>query len=90
MRIVVMGSGGTGGYFGAKLARTGQDVTLVARGAHLEGAASSLQHDLLNGKRLELEALHGHAVRLGERYGVPTPTGFAVYAALLPHLDGRK
>jgi 2-dehydropantoate 2-reductase len=35
MRIVVMGSGGTGGYFGAKLARVGEDVTFVARGAHL-------------------------------------------------------
>ena len=49
---------------------------------------SSLHFDLTHGKRLELEALHGHAVRLGERYGVPTPTVFAVYAALLPHLDG--
>ena len=54
-----------------------------------ENFASSLQHDLLNGKRLELEALQGHAVRLGERHGVPTPTLFAVYAALLPHADGR-
>src|ERR1700693_1802985 len=36
MRIVVMGSGGTGGYFGAKLARAGEHVTFVARGAHLE------------------------------------------------------
>ena len=36
MRIVVMGSGGTGGFFGAKLARAGEDVTFVARGAHLE------------------------------------------------------
>ncbi|HXJ78689.1 MAG TPA: 2-dehydropantoate 2-reductase N-terminal domain-containing protein, partial [Candidatus Methylomirabilis sp.] len=26
MRIVVMGAGGTGGYFGAKLARAGEDV----------------------------------------------------------------
>jgi len=45
---------------------------------------SSLHHDLTQGKRLELEALHGHAVRLGERFGVPTPTVFAVYAALKP------
>src|SRR5262249_53135402 len=35
MRIVVMGAGGTGGYFGARLARGGADVTFVARGAHL-------------------------------------------------------
>jgi 2-dehydropantoate 2-reductase len=54
----------------------------------VEGVSTSLHHDLTSGKRLELEALHGHAVRLGQRCGVPTPTLFAVYAALLPHLDG--
>jgi 2-dehydropantoate 2-reductase len=53
-------------------------------------AYSSLHHDLTQGKRLELEALHGHAVRLGERYGVPTPMVFAVYAALKPHAAGRR
>lgn len=35
MRIAVMGSGGVGGYFGARLAVGGADVTFVARGAHL-------------------------------------------------------
>src|SRR5688572_23471703 len=35
MKIVVMGSGGIGGYFGARLAAAGNDVTFVARGAHL-------------------------------------------------------
>ena len=52
------------------------------------GFYSSLHHDLTHGRRLELETLQGHAVRLGERYGVPTPTLFAVYAALRPYLDG--
>jgi 2-dehydropantoate 2-reductase len=36
MRIAVMGTGGTGGYFGGLLARAGEDVTLIARGDHLE------------------------------------------------------
>jgi 2-dehydropantoate 2-reductase len=36
MRIVVMGAGGVGGYFGGKLAAGGNDVTFVARGAHGE------------------------------------------------------
>jgi 2-dehydropantoate 2-reductase len=36
MRILVMGSGGVGGYFGGRLAAAGNDVTFVARGAHLE------------------------------------------------------
>ena len=36
MKIAVMGSGGVGGYFGARLAKGGADVHFVARGAHLE------------------------------------------------------
>jgi 2-dehydropantoate 2-reductase len=36
LRIAVMGSGGVGGYFGARLAQGGADVTFIARGAHLE------------------------------------------------------
>src|SRR5258708_25006909 len=35
MRIAVMGTGGVGGYFGARLAQGGSDVIFVARGAHL-------------------------------------------------------
>jgi 2-dehydropantoate 2-reductase len=49
---------------------------------------SSLHTDLTQGRRLELEALHGHALRLGQRLGVSTPMLFAVYAALRPHADG--
>jgi 2-dehydropantoate 2-reductase len=39
MRIAILGSGGVGGYFGARLAAAGGpdiDVTFLARGAHLE------------------------------------------------------
>src|SRR5213595_2910332 len=54
------------------------------------GNFSSLYQDLRQGKRLELEALQGHAVRLGERLGVPVPTVFAVYAALAPHAAGGR
>jgi 2-dehydropantoate 2-reductase len=36
MRCAVLGSGGVGGYYGARLARAGHDVTFIARGAHLE------------------------------------------------------
>ena len=36
MKIVIAGAGAIGGYIGAKLARQGADVTLFARGAHLE------------------------------------------------------
>ena len=36
MRVLVMGAGGVGGYYGGLLARAGHDVTFVARGAHLQ------------------------------------------------------
>jgi 2-dehydropantoate 2-reductase len=36
MRIAVAGAGGVGGYFGAKLAAAGEDVTFLARGRTLE------------------------------------------------------
>lgn len=35
MKIAIMGSGGVGGYFGARLAQAGCDVAFIARGAHL-------------------------------------------------------
>ena len=64
--------------------------TLVKQGEALPAALmASLGNDLMQGRRLELEALHGHAVRLGERLGIATPAVAAVYAALKPHVDGR-
>ena len=35
MKIVIVGAGATGAFLGARMARAGVDVTLVARGAHL-------------------------------------------------------
>jgi 2-dehydropantoate 2-reductase len=64
------------------------DRILVAAAALGPDTRSSLANDLAAGRRLELEALHGHAVRLGQRLGIATPTLFAVYAALKPHAEG--
>lgn len=36
MKYVIIGAGGTGGAIGGFLARAGKDVTLIARGEHLE------------------------------------------------------
>ncbi|MEU4400049.1 2-dehydropantoate 2-reductase N-terminal domain-containing protein [Micromonospora orduensis] len=36
MRFVIIGAGAVGGTIGARLAEAGRDVTLVARGAHLD------------------------------------------------------
>ncbi|MDE2751617.1 MAG: 2-dehydropantoate 2-reductase [Gemmatimonadota bacterium] len=41
MRIAIYGAGGVGGYYGGVLARAGYDVSLLARGAHLEAIRSS-------------------------------------------------
>jgi 2-dehydropantoate 2-reductase len=46
MRIVVYGTGGAGGYFGAQLALSGEQVIFVARGEHLKALRA-------NGLRLE-------------------------------------
>lgn len=35
MKFAILGSGAVGGYYGAKLAHAGHDVTFIARGAHL-------------------------------------------------------
>ena len=36
MKVCIFGSGATGGYMGVELARAGAEVSLVARGAHLQ------------------------------------------------------
>ncbi|MFQ9915520.1 MAG: ketopantoate reductase family protein [Flavonifractor plautii] len=50
MRYLVFGAGGTGGSLAAFLAQGGKDVSLIARGAHLEAIRR-------NG--LVLESRHG-------------------------------
>lgn len=56
MRIAIMGSGGLGGYFGARLVEGGADVHFVARGKHLEAMRS-------NGLRIEgPEPVHARKV----------------------------
>ena len=41
MKIAIFGSGGVGGYFGGRLAAAGEDVTFLARGAHLKALQES-------------------------------------------------
>jgi len=50
MRIAIFGSGGVGGYFGGRLALAGNDVTFIARGAHLRALRSTgLRVESING-----------------------------------------
>jgi 2-dehydropantoate 2-reductase len=48
------------------------------------GSFSSLHDDLVAGRRLELEALHGFVVRQAAQHGLAVPTTEAVYAILQP------
>lgn len=52
MRIAIIGAGGVGGYFGGRLAQAGNDVTFIARGAHLSA---------LRTHGLRLESINGDA-----------------------------
>jgi 2-dehydropantoate 2-reductase len=53
MRVAVFGTGGVGGYFGARLASVGIDVTFIARGEHLEAIRT---------RGLRLESVAGDAL----------------------------
>jgi 2-dehydropantoate 2-reductase len=48
------------------------------------GSLSSLHDDLVAGRRMELEALHGYVVRRAAAHGVPVPMSEAIYAILKP------
>jgi 2-dehydropantoate 2-reductase len=77
MRILVMGSGGLGGYFGARLALGGAGVTFVARGAHL---AAMRRHGL----RIEgPEPLHVPQVEAVETPPAAAPYDLVVFAVKL-------
>lgn len=50
MKILIMGTGGVGGYYGGLLAQQGNDITFIARGAHLY----ALRH-----AGLKVNSMHG-------------------------------
>jgi 2-dehydropantoate 2-reductase len=51
---------------------------------------SSMCHDLVAGKPLELAGLSGAVSRLGEECGVPTPTHRFIADALSPFAAGKN
>jgi len=60
------------------------DKTLGFADALEPGGGSSLYHDLVHGRRMELDTLLGEVIRRGERRGVDVPTSRAVYGVLQP------
>ena len=52
MRICIVGAGAIGGYLGARLALSGEEITLIARGAHLAAIRErGLALDYADGRR---------------------------------------
>ncbi|MFQ5994860.1 MAG: 2-dehydropantoate 2-reductase [Acidiferrobacterales bacterium] len=78
MKLAIMGTGGVGGYFGARLAAKGYDVTFIARGAHLSAI-------LRDGLRVESENgdLHIHPASATETPSDIGPVDFVFFATKL-------
>jgi len=78
MKIAVMGSGGVGGYFGARLAAAGNDVTFIARGAHL---------DAMKKRGLHLLSPHGdihvHPLEASDNPATVGPVDIVLFATKL-------
>jgi 2-dehydropantoate 2-reductase len=51
MKILIMGTGGVGGYYGGLLAQQGHEVIFIARGAHL---------DAIRRDGLKIKSVHGN------------------------------
>ena len=72
------------GADGHPVPQAGQERALALAQAIEPGSFSSLHDDLVAGRRMELEALHGFVVRRAAQHGLAVPTSEAVYAILQP------
>jgi len=82
MKILCMGSGGVGGYFGARLQQGGNDVAFVARGRHL----AAMRKD-----GLTVHSPHGDAVLKVKAVEQPREAGtpdIVLFAVKLWDTDG--
>ena len=77
MRVAIFGSGGVGGYFGARLANAGHEMK------------ASMLHDLDAGNRLETPWLSDAVARMAKRSGSSAPVNATLYAAVKPCCTGR-
>src|SRR3712207_2856989 len=73
MRIAIFGTGGAGGYFGARLAQAGEELVFVARGEHLKA---------IRDQGLRVETAAGEIVVRSEATDDPARVG-AVDAVLV-------
>ena len=70
MRVLVVGAGGVGGFFGARLARAGVAVTFLARGPHLD----AIQRDGLRVRSVTTASGRSRWTRRAIRAGWRPPT----------------
>jgi 2-dehydropantoate 2-reductase len=69
---------------GSPLPAAAQERALTLAQSVEPTSFSSLHDDLVAGRRMELEALHGLVVRRAAEHGVPVPMSEAIYAILKP------
>jgi 2-dehydropantoate 2-reductase len=69
---------------GHPVPQAAQDRALAMAQAIEPGSFSSLHDDLVAGRRMELDALHGFIVRRAAEHGLAVPTSEAIYAILQP------
>lgn len=69
---------------GVGLPDTLPDDVLRLMDAQEPGMFSSMYEDLVSGRRMELEAMHGEVLRRASRAGIPVPATAAIYGVLQP------
>jgi len=69
---------------GSPVPRAAQERAVALAQGLEPGGFSSLHDDLVAGRRMELEALHGFVVRRAAQHGLSVPTSETVYAILQP------
>ena len=80
LRIAIMGSGGVGGFFGAKLVKGGADVHFVARGSHL---AAMREHGLAIESTDPSQSLHLPKVNVTDDPATIGPVDMVMFAVKL-------
>jgi len=83
MKIAIMGSGGVGGYFGARLAQGGADVTFIARGEHLAAMQA-------NGLKVDSAELGNALIKPVQATDTPADIGPVDYVIIAIKLWGTE
>ena len=65
------------------------ETKLVLAATYPPNLYASMYHDLMAGKKIEVEGIFGYVSKIGQRCAIPTPTVDLVYAFLRPHANGQ-